>query len=335
MKHRIFTIPLVFTLSFILLSGCRTANTSRSKSDMYFDTIVSVEIYGAQSQNADKMLEDCMSICEHYDRLWNKNIKTSDISKINNSSSNTVTVDPDTIKLLSNALSYCAQTGGRFDISVAPLSQLWDFHGQSAVIPDAAALKEACSHVDHNCILIDASDDSVTLTDPKAAVDVGSMAKGFVADRIAEYLKDQSITGAIINMGGDMRLVGSKPDGSLFNIGIQDPFGSGSCTQSLYLSDTAVATSGTYERCFTVDGRRYHHILDTVTGYPVDTDIESVTVISGNAEDCDCLCTIAIIDGSEKALDMIEQTENTEAVMILSDNTVIMSSGAGKYLRQQ
>ena len=179
------------------------------------------------------------------------------------------------------------------------------------------------------------SDNSVTLTDPEASVEVGSIAKGFVADRIAEYLNSESITGAIINMGGDMRLIGSKPDGDLFNIGIQDPFGSGSCTESLYISDMAVATSGTYERCFTANGKKYHHILDTATGYPVDTDIESVTVISDNAEDCDCLCTIAIIEGSQKALEIIEHTENTEAVIILSDKTVLHSSGANRYIRQQ
>lgn len=324
-----------FMIVIVSLCACGSSDRSFSKSAMYFDTIVSVEIYGASNREADNLLEECMKICDHYEMLWNKNINTSDISKINHSSSSKVTVDPDTIELVSRALSYSEQTDGRFDITIAPVSELWDFHEGSPVIPDEQTLKEACSHVDHNCITIDTDDDSITLNDPNSSIDIGSIAKGFVADRIAEYLETESITGAIINMGGDIRLIGSKPDGTLFNIGIQDPFGSGSCTESVYLSDKAVATSGTYERCFWVDGRKYHHILDTATGYPVDTDIESVTVISDNAEDCDCLCTVLLIEGSQKALEIVEQTEDTEAVMILSDKTVLKSSGAGEFIRQR
>lgn len=319
----------------VLLCGCSSQDRSFSKSDMYFDTIVSIEIFGTSKEEADSLLEECMLICDHYEMLWEKNLNTSDISKINHSRSNKVTVDPDTVKLVSKALSYSEQTNGKFDVTIAPVSKLWDFHDVSPVIPDDQKLKEACSHVDYHCITIDTNDDSITLSDPDAAIDVGSIAKGFVADRVAEYLETQSITGAIINMGGDIRLMGSKPDGELFNIGIQDPFGSGSCTESVYLSDKAVATSGTYERCFIADGRRYHHILDTDTGYPVDTDIESVTVICDNAEDCDCLCTVCLIEGSQKALDIIEKTEDTEAVIILSDKTVLWSSGAQRFIRQQ
>ena len=166
-------------------------------------------------------------------------------------------------------------------------------------------------------------------------MDPGGAAKGYVADRIAEYLNAQKITGAIINMGGDMRLIGQKSDGGIFNIGINDPFGKGSCICSLSLTDKSVATSGTYERCFTKDGKTYHHILDTKTGYPADTDIVSATVITNDTEAADCLATACILLGSAKALPLIESLDYTEAVMILSDGTITQTSGAAAFIRTQ
>ena len=333
-KTTVFIItPLI--LSVTLLSSACSNNSNMlhsAKSGMYFDTVVSVDLYGISGSKSDSLLNECMSICEKYEKLFNKNLSSSDIAKINSSYAQPVKVDHETVTLICDSLKYCTLSGGRFDITIDPVSKLWDFHGNNTHIPENADLKEACSHVDHSMINIDSSNDTVTLTDPKASIDVGAAAKGYIADRIADYLSDSGVTGAIINMGGDMHLIGSKPDNSLFNIGINDPSSNG-CIMSLYLSDMSVATSGTYERCFTEHGKTYHHILDPKTGMSADTDITSVTVITSNAIDADCLCTVCILLGSDEALSLIEQTADTEAIIILDDGSIRKSSGADDYIR--
>ena len=316
--------------------GCADApqKSSYSKAGLYFDTVVEVTVYSTSESEANAILDECMDICSHYQDLFDKNTKTSDIARINNAGTAPTHVDHDTAVLISEALRYCEESGGRFDITINPVSVLWDFHEGSERIPSKSELENALGAVGYKNVTVDADNDTITLALPDASVDLGAAAKGFVADKIAACLADHSITGAIINMGGDMYLSGSKPDNSLFNIGINDPFEDDGCIMSLYMSDMAVATSGTYERYIISDGRKYHHILDTSTGMPVDTDIESVTVIAERAIDSDCLCTLSMILGSKKALQMIEEKNDTEAVLILSDGSIVKSSGADRYIRQ-
>jgi len=331
----IYKITIVLLIIPLLtLSSCSN-NTSNhgSKSGLYFDTVVSVDIYGVSDKDAGQILDECMSICDKYEKLFNKNITTSDIAKINSSGGQSVHVDHDTVELIDNALYYCKSSNGLFDITIDPVSSLWDFHGDNNTVPDSTTLNRACSHVDYRNITIDEANDTITLADPESSIDIGAAAKGFIADKIAEYLLQYKITGAIINMGGDMRLIGTKPDNSLFNIGINDPENGGSCIMSLYISDMSVATSGTYERCFTSGGKTYHHILDPATGYSTKTDIRSVTVITNSSLASDCLCTVSILKGSDEAYSMIEQLPDTEAVFILNDGSVIKTPGANKYIR--
>ena len=326
------TLPVLIV--YLLLCGCSPKDsTPHSATGMYFDTLVSIDLYGTSSADADIILDECMGICEKYENLFDKNIITSDIARINSASGNRVTVDHETAVLIESALEYCKASEGRFDITVAPVTALWDFHGDNNVVPDDSDLKRACALVDYKKVTVDTEGDTVMIENG-ASLELGAAAKGYIADRIAEYLDSRNIPGAIINMGGDIKLIGTKPDGSPFLIGINDPFSEGEAVCALSLNDMAVATSGTYERCFTANGVRYHHIIDTATGYPVNTDIESVTVITEHALDADCLCTLAMIYGSDDAVRIIEQTENTEAIMILSDGSMIKTSGANRYIRQ-
>ena len=327
-------IPAIITS--LSLAGCSPFDnlTDASASGVYFDTIVTVDIFGCPSDKAGAITDECMAICKRYENLFNKNIPASDIAKINSTPNTDVKVDHDTAELVSRSLYYSEISDGAFDITVNPVSELWDFHEGSLTIPSASDLKQASGLVDYKKINVDIKNNTVRSDIPGGSIDVGAAAKGYIADSIAEYLRSQSITGAIINMGGDMRLIGSKPDNSLFTVGIKDPFGSSSPALALYLSDTSVATSGLYERSFILDGIRYHHILDTKTGMPVDTDIESVTVITDNAIDSDCLCTVCILYGYDKASGLIENTEGCEAIFILSDKSVKYTSGAKSYIRQ-
>ncbi len=324
---------LILALS-ATLCGCHgnEVNTPHSKSAVFFDTIISIEVYTEDENNADSVLNECMNICRKYQDMFDENIPESDIAKINMAGDGTVSVSKDTVSLISSALSYCKDTNGLFDITIDPVSDLWDFHDENAHIPVDTEIRKALLLVDHNNISVDDTQNTVTVRGG-ARVDVGAAAKGYIADRLTDYLKRAGITGSIVNIGGDLYLLGHKPSGSLFNIGINDPESDG-ITADLYLSDKAVATSGTYERCFTKNGKKYHHILDTKTGYPVDTDIESVTVICDNALDSDCLCTVCILLGSERAMDLINNRADTEAIMIKTDGSIIMSDNASSYIRQ-
>ncbi len=328
------TVTFAIYILTLTLCGCSAHkdNTPYSRSGIYYDTIISVTLYGTEQSRANTILDECMTLCEHYEKLFDPDISTSDIAKINSSGSKPVKVDPDTIKCLQEALRYSEISNGKFDITIKPVSDLWDFHGESNIIPSSAAIGKAVSYVDYRKITVDPANNTVSL-EPGYSVELGACAKGFIAEKIKEYLSEKPITGAIINMGGDICLMGTKPDGSDYNIGINDPATEGEPVMTLALHDICVATSGTYERCFESEGRIYHHILDTGTGYPVETDVLSVTVITGNALDSDCLCTLCVIEGSERALNLINSIPDTEAIIIRNDKKTLLSSGAGRYIK--
>ncbi|MCR5674019.1 MAG: FAD:protein FMN transferase [Lachnospiraceae bacterium] len=333
MKKQIRRLTVLSIICSILCSCSAKSPVPQSAEGLYFDTVISIELYGCSPDEAGVILSECLDMCRHYEDLFDKNKITSDIAIINSSSGRPVHVDHETALLIERSLDYCRLTEGRFDITIEPVTSLWDFHGDQNKVPDDTDLEKACELVDYKNITVNTEDDTVTVSGG-SSVDIGGVAKGYIADRIADKLISLDIPGAIINMGGDMRLVGNKDDGSSFTIGINDPFESGAVSAALLLDDISVATSGTYERCFTIDGKKYHHIMDTSTGYPVDTDIESVTVITKSSFDADCLCTAALIYGSRDAMALIEDTPNTEAVFILRDKTLLMSSGALRYIRQ-
>ena len=325
---------ILFTAVSLILCGCSGKNAGPfSKAGLYFDTVVSVDIYGCTG-DPESILTQCMNMCDHYEKLFDKDIPESDIARINSGKAQTLQVDADTADLIVKALTYSSLSDGRFDITINPVSALWDFHEGNEKIPDEAALADAISHVDHNNIEVDTGSNTVTVKADGTSIDVGGAAKGYIADRIAEYLSTCPVSGAIINIGGDIKLIGTKADGSLFNIGIKDPSDPASCISSVFLSDMAVATSGTYERSFYKDDTFYHHILDVTSGYPVDTDVTSVTIITDSAVASDCLCTVCIILGSDDALKLIENTAHTEAVFVLTDGSMLKSSGANAYIRQ-
>ncbi|MCR5591420.1 MAG: FAD:protein FMN transferase [Lachnospiraceae bacterium] len=311
------------------LSGCGLSGMPHAeKNGLFFDTVVSVEIYG---KNAEELAGQCMDKCAYYESIFDKNNPASDIARINSGGGSPVSVSSETVDLIKKSFKYSELSDGLFDITIGPVSSLWDFHKESEDIPSESDLKDACQKVGYKNVTV--SDEDCTVTVPEGyMIDAGAAAKGYIADRLAEFLSSDSITGAIINMGGDMRLVGTKPDGSLFNIGINDPEADGVIC-AMYLSDESVATSGTYERCFYSGGKRYHHILDPKSGYPAETDIESVTVITPGALDSDCLCTVAIMLGSDRAIKLIESLDDTEAVILKTDGSILKTQGADSYIR--
>lgn len=338
MKNKLFSLNLTLLLSILLIltSGCSNIksrpSTGISKSAVYFDTFVNITIYD-NIDNTDDILSNCLGMCSDYEQLFDSNIPTSDISKINSSCGTPTIVNPETIYLLNKAVQYSSSTNGLFDVTIYSASKCWNFHDSSNQLPDKATILNAVKHIDYQNIIINEASNTIQLTDPDSQIDIGGIAKGYIADKIAAYLIDAGISNAIINMGGDMVLLGSKNSTTPYTIGINDPFNSGAARLALSLSSCAVATSGTYERYIEQNNIRYHHILNPRTGYPIDTDLVSSTIICHNSTDADTLCTISILLGSDDALSYIEAIPNCEGIFITADGDILKTSGADKYIK--
>lgn len=302
----------------LALSGCQpAADLSPIKSTFIaLDTVVTITLYDTEDQ---AVLDQAVALCGDYEKLFSRTFPESDIYRINHSRGKPVKVDPQTLFLIKEALTYCEMTEGAVDITIAPVKELWDFSGsENPQLPDETALSEALSHVDYHCVTYDEEALTVTLTDQDAMIDLGFIAKGYIADRIKEYLISAGVTSAIIDLGGNVLTIGEKPDGTAFAIGIQTPF-EDSVMEVLPTRDSSVVTAGVYERCFVIDGVLYHHILDTHTGYPVTGGLLSVTILSDSSMEGDALSTTCLILGAEKAKSLLQELEGIDAILITED----------------
>lgn len=312
-------ISVLFTmlLVFLSLSGCSSPPTNEklSVTGIYFDTIIQIDAWGTDLS----VLDQCTELCESYENLFSKEIATSEISQINAASGAPVTVSDETIELLEKALYYCELSEGRFDITIAPVSALWNFEeNHTGTLPDPDAITEALTHVDYHTIRIDGN--TVTLTDPQAQIDLGGIAKGYIADKLKEYLVGAGVEHALINLGGNVLAVGSRYDGTAFHIGIQKPFDQqNTAITQVDVTNCSVVSSGTYERYFEKDGTIYHHILDPATGYPYQNDLLQVTILSDDSVDGDALSTTCFALGLEEGSRLVESLDGIYAIFITQD----------------
>ena len=309
----------------LVLAGCSQNSSSTqpiSKTDFYFDTVISITLY-----DSDKayLIDECFELCEKYEKIFSKTIKTSDISKINSANGATITIDEETSTLISTGLHYSSLTDGYFDITIGGLSELWNF--QEKRIPDSKDIEYALQNTNHSYIQV--NNNQITISNPNTKIDLGGIAKGYVADKLKEHLLDNGVTNGIIDLGGNVLLIGSKPDNTNYNIGIAKPFGKNSETIAVVrASDKSIVTSGNYQRYFyDEDGNLYHHILNPHTGYPVNNGLNSVTIISDKSIDGDALSTSCFLLGIDEGIKLIEDMEETEAIFIDNKNNITLSSG--------
>ncbi|MDE6607467.1 MAG: FAD:protein FMN transferase [Lachnospiraceae bacterium] len=324
MKKIHLTITIFFLL--FLLSGCSRNNDPVSETGFYFDTVISITIYDSSKED---VLARCLELAGEYENLLSVTREGSDIWKINHADGEAVTVSEETVSLLERALYYAELTDGRIDPSIAPLSSLWDFSSKNSgthTVPSDEEIQEKLLHVDYHNIKIEGT--SITLLDPNASIDLGFIAKGYIADKIKEYLIEEGIESAIISLGGNVLTVGNKPDQSPYIIGIQRPFGeTGETMNSVSVSDLSVVSSGIYERYFESDGIFYHHILDTGTGYPVENELVGVTILSSSSLEGDALSTTCFLLGIEDGMQLISSLPDTEALFITKDGELVYTDG--------
>lgn len=234
--------------------------------------------------------------------------------------------------ILQTGQRYSEASKGNFDITIAPVTSLWDFKTENPEVPDERVIKEALTYVDYRKLSIKGN--SLCIMQPGQKIDLGGIAKGYIADDLKRYLQEQGVSGATINLGGNVLCIGEKNDGEAFRIGIQQPFADRNETAAVVgIKNLSVVSSGIYERYFrTKDGELYHHIINPKTGYPFENDLYGVTILSANSVDGDALSTTCFALGKEKGMEYINSLEDVYALFITSDGRLWYSEGFEAYV---
>ncbi len=291
-----------------------------SRTGFYFNTVTRITVYDRLSPGEIQgILDECDSLCIRYESLFSPTNPSSELYRINHAEGKETTADPELCSLIGDALSYAEKSGGIVDPTIGSLTELWRISDpDTADPPSDAQIREALSHVDYHNVIV--SRNSVRLTDPEARLDLGFIAKGYVADRLKDHLVHRGIHSALINLGGNVLTLGNRPDGEPFRVGIRDPRnpqGAPACTLSS--SDDSIVSSGDYERFFEKDGIRYHHILSTETGYPAKSGLSQVTIKASSSEEADALSTILFILGKEEGEHFLTDYPTAEAFFVSSE----------------
>ncbi|NTW29460.1 MAG: FAD:protein FMN transferase [Coriobacteriia bacterium] len=278
-------------------------------------------------------LDEVVALCVRYEKLFSRTDPISELTRLNLACGEPMDVDGELAALTSAAFGYSKASGGLYDVTMGAVVRLWDFKGQ--VIPTEQQIAEALCHVDYRRVHVEGA--TVQLEDPLATIDLGGIAKGYIADRLIETLVAHGVESALVNLGGNVAVLGGKPDGTAWRIGLRRPQSSlmQQAPQSFGMfevRDRSVVTSGVYERAFEREGRLYHHILDPRSGYPADTDLLGASVVAERSLDADGYSTALIIMGLDKALGFIEDQPGLEAVFVTTSGEVYASSGIGTLL---
>lgn len=323
-------ITFVLCLLTAILTGCNNSAVAYSKTDFCFDTAITLTIYDSASASgeANALLDETMALCQNYDAMLSRTKEGSDIYQINHSGGEWTTVSDETVSLIQSALEYCKMTNGMIDITIAPVKDLWDFSGGDDVkMPATSDIVSALEYVDYTQIEIEGN--KVRLGHPNAGIDLGFIAKGYIADQIRSFLMEHGVKNGLINLGGNIAVIGEKPDGSPFQIGVQEPFAPAGTYCSVVSASQAadgtssVVTSGIYERSFEYNGKLYHHILDCETGKPAETDLAGVTIITDSSLHADALSTTCLLLGLDKGVAYVEEMDDVEAVFVTVNGEIV------------
>ena len=332
-----YVILLLNTSMLATLAGCQASSkeTPISRTGFFFDTVVTITLY---DETQSELLDDCMQLCSDYEAPLSRTVSDSEISELNQAKGQPLALSEDTVNIINDAIYYSSLSSGAFDITIGSVSSLWDFTGNSAkeqslseqsdtalIPPKQTTIEKQLPHVNYKNILVNGQE--VSLNDAETIIDLGGIAKGYIADCLKSYLLEHGVTNAIIDLGGNILTIGNKPDGTPYRIGIKKPFGeNGSVITSVNITDQSVVTSGIYERYFEYEGRLYHHVLSPYNGYPVDNGLYSVTIVSDSSAAGDALSTACLVLGPKDGMALIESIPDIEALFITNQEELIYSS---------
>lgn len=323
-KTRIWTAALVLGLLLSLPAGCQVEDVEEESRIFAMDTVMTLTYHGQDRESGREALEEGVAAVYELEDLLSATAPDSEISALNEAGQ--AHLSPDTAQLLSAALELCALTGGALDITAYPAVEAWGFTTGEYRVPNQAELEELGDHIDYTRVSLD--QESASLPDGMK-LDLGAVAKGYTADRLAKLAQERDITSALLDLGQSTILaLGAKPDGSPWRIGIQDPQGEG-YLGVLELEGQAMGTSGGYQRYFERDGVRYWHIIDPATAAPARSGLLSVTVVSPSGLACDGLSTALFVMGLERGTQFWRDHPELEfeALFILEDGSLALTSG--------
>lgn len=323
----------------IMLVGCSNeneVNTSKttstttvndtipaSKEFFAMDTYMEVDAYG---DNGEKAVAKAEKEVNKLDSILSTGKSTSEISKLNKNKKQVVSAD--TMSLIKESVKISKETNSAFNPTIYPLMELWGFTTKNYYVPKDNEIKPLLNHMDIDNIKIDERKNEVSFKDSNMKIDLGAIAKGYTSSKIIDIFKENNIKSGMVTLGGNVQVLGKKPDGSLWKVGIQNPIGEDEYLGVLQTSDKAVITSGGYERNFTKNGKTYHHILDPSNGYPANNGLTSVTIISSDGTLADALSTSLFVMGKDKAIDFYKKSNyNFDFILYTSDNKLIISDG--------
>ena len=324
----------IFVLvTVLMLAGCTAQPEKSYTKDLFaLNTFISLRAYGAKAQQA---IEIAIDRIHEIEKRMSITIEDSDVAQINtNSGIKPVEVHDDTFYVIKTALYYSELTKGKFDITIYPIARLWGIGTENARVPDIIDIQHKLPLVNYRNVLLDEKEMTVFLANKGMGIDLGGIAKGYAADEVSRILKESGIEHAIINMGGSITTLGSRPDGNLWRIGVRNPRVQNGDLEHMAIIEskgTSILSAGDYERyildVYKETGRRYHHIFDPFTGFPAKTGVTATTVVSRSAIEADALSTAMFVMGVEKGLDMIEGIEGVEGLVITDDKKVFLSKG--------
>lgn len=304
-NQRKIVLALLFASIIVLISYLfnyfHSEKEPIAKTAFYFNTVIAIQLNDTTDET---LIDECFVLAETYEQYFSRTIADSDIYRINHANGAPVTVHEETADLIRAGIRFGEQSDGLFDISIGALTGLWDIPNNSGTIPSQADIDAALATVDYRGIVVDGT--TVTLKNPDTQLDLGGIAKGYAADRMKEYLNANGVHEGFINLGGNVLTLGEKANGDAYHIGIRKPFGEESDTlTAVDVTARSVVSSGRYERYFEKDGRIYHHILSPKTGYPTESGLNGVTILSDSSMTGDALSTICFALGKEKGMEFL------------------------------
>lgn len=307
----------------ILLTSCARGTTATdgaeySETVFAMDTVMDLRACG---DNAEEAVLKAKTEITHLDAILSRGSENSEIYAINTNGS--ARVSAETAEIVRTAADISAVTGGSFDITIAPVMDLWGFFTKDFRVPSDAELKGALDRVDYHNMTVDG--EIVSLTGG-AQIDLGGIAKGYLSGKIMDIFRDNGITSGIVSLGGNVHCLGAKPDNSPWKVAVQSPDNDG-YLGILSVSDAAVITSGGYQRYFEQGGRIYHHIIDPTTGMSAESGLKSVTVVSSDSTRADALSTAIFVMGLERAADFRREHKDFDMVLLTSDNRLFITDG--------
>ena len=321
---------ILFICLSINLVACTSSESKEGpaqKTTYALDTIIQITLYDSQDES---LIDNCFSLCREYENKFSRTKEGSEIYQLNKDGK--ANVSRETLELIQEGLYYSKLSNGSFDITIEPVSSLWNFNADKPVLPDATQLEKATKKVNYKNVKIDGNE--IEFLEEGMGIDLGAIAKGYIADRLKDYLTENGVKSAVINLGGNVLCIGRNTNDENFAIGVQKPErDSAQVAKVLSIDDKSVVSSGTYERYITVDGVDYHHILNPKTGYGYQNGLVEVTIISDKSVEGDGLSTTCLSLGLEKGMKLLNSTEGVCGMFIDKNGKIYYSDGFESYIK--